>query len=174
MARGHYGPERILQFSIELKAAHKTVRRGSDLTVGARLTGFTATKANLWIRYSGTSDWRPGSMLPEPGGAAFGFQFLANLRTSADYYVEAEGIRSQVARLKVIDLPGVRNITVTYSPETKEGPASSNGDIIAPSGTVASLAIETDRPMNGGELVLEEADPIDLSLDARTIRLQPA
>jgi hypothetical protein len=48
---------------------------------------------------------------------------------------------------------------VTYSPPTQE---PTSGDVIAPAGTVARIEIETDRPMNGGELVLEEGDPIGL------------
>jgi hypothetical protein len=38
-----------------------------------------------------------------------------------------------------------------------------DGDIIAPAGAVANVEVQTDRPLSGGQLVFEEADPIPLA-----------
>jgi len=146
-------------FSIAVKADRRTVRRGGDLVVSAHLTGFNTGKANLWIRDSGAGAWRSNPMLATSESAGFGLQ-LSSVRESVEYYVEADGIRSPVAHVNVVDLPGVRNIRVSYPHDpSREGTA---GDIVAPAGTIANIEIETDRPMTGGQFILEEDNPIAL------------
>lgn len=146
-------------FRVEVQAGRKTVRRGSDLAVTARLTGFTARRADLWVRYAGAAKWSALPALAESEGAEFRFE-LARLPGNTEFFVEAGGVRSPVAKVKVVDLPRVKSIAVTYSPPSQ---APTSGDVIASAGTVARIEIETDRPMNGGELVLEEGDAIGLA-----------
>jgi hypothetical protein len=142
-------------FRIEVQPGRRTVLRGSVI---ARLGGFTARRADLWVRYAGAAKWSPQPALFESEGAEFRFE-LGRLPGNAEFYVEAGGVRSPVAKVNVVDLPRVKSIAVTY-PASAQEPTS--GDVIAPAGTVARIEIETDRPMNGGELVLEEGDAISL------------
>ncbi len=146
-------------FSVEIKSARKTIRRGADLLVTARPVGFHANSVELWIRYQGSQVWRRSPMQAEPPDSGFAHE-LEHLMASAEYYAEADGVKSSVSRVNVVDLPVVKNIRVVYPNESSAN--ESDGDIVAPAGTVARLNIETDRPMNGGQLVLELEDPIYL------------
>lgn len=152
-------------YSVTVDPGSKTVRRRSDLPVTAHLTGYTATKASLWARYASSGKWEEAPMQVENGGAGFGFTFVG-LAEDVDYYVEAGGIRSSSFKLHTVDLPGVKNIAVTYNypswsgmPPNTENPG---GDLRAVEGTVAHLEIETDRPMSGGQIVFEEGSPVKL------------
>ncbi len=104
------------------------------------------------------------------GGAGFGFTFIG-LPEDVEYYVEAGGIKSSSFKLHTVDLPGVKNIAVTYNypswsgiPSNTENPG---GDLRAVEGTTAHLDIETDRPLSDGQIVFEEGNP--LKLDATKV-----
>ena len=153
-------------YSVTVDPGSKTVRRRSDLPVTAHLMGFTASKASLWARYASSGKWEEAPMMAENGGSGFGFTFVG-LPEDVDYYVEAGGIKSSSFKLHTVDLPGVKNIRVTYNYPSWSGMASNTedpgGDLRAVEGTVARLEIETDRPMTDGQIVFEEGDPLKLN-----------
>jgi hypothetical protein len=153
-------------YDIEVQPGDKIVRRRTDQTVTARLKGFQAQRARLFAKYRGASKWEQALMLPEPSGAAHEFVFAA-LPESVEYYVEAGGVRSKTYTLTVKDLPAVKRLRVTYQfpswlalPAAVEDPG---GDLRAVAGTVAELAIEFDRPLERGVIVLEDGRRIDLA-----------
>ncbi|HXE64719.1 MAG TPA: hypothetical protein VN519_14340 [Bryobacteraceae bacterium] len=152
-------------FRVDLKAARNTVRRGGEWTVQARVSGFAATQATLRVRNAGDREWQSIPLLPEGQDAVFAIQ-LPTVARSMEYYAESNGVRSPVSRLKVVDLPNVTGIRVILSGNSAPAPAA-DGDIIAPAGAIANIEVETDRPLNGGQLVFEEADPIALTPNAR-------
>ncbi len=156
------GPERAAiapYYAIVVSPGHATLRRHADQLVTARLVGFQAAEAKLAARYQGTSKWEEAVMRPEPSGA--GFQLLlAGVAESLDYYVAAGRLRSPTYTLRVVDLPSIRNIRVTYRypawtglPEATEDPG---GDLRAVQGTEAEITVETDQPLENGALVLDE------------------
>jgi hypothetical protein len=147
-------------FSIEAASSQKTVRRGGNVIVTARLSGFKANRANLWMRKSGASVWTSAAMLTRDSDSEFALQ-LNELPKDIDYYVESEGIRSPVSHLNVIDLPAVTHIGVTYP--TGIAGLTTDGDIVAPAGALARVQIETDRPMPAAQLTLDEGDPVNLA-----------
>jgi hypothetical protein len=144
------------EFAIELTPVRKTVLRGSAVTVSGRLTGFKSNETDLLVRYSGTATWKTVSMLPGSDSSEFVFEF-PRMSVGAEFYAEAEGIRSGISTIKTIDLPRVQHIEASY------GETRTDGDIVAPSGTLAKLKIETDRPVKAGELVVEPGNSVDLA-----------
>lgn len=155
-------------FRVELKPAGKTVLRGSAVSLSAHLSGFAAKEANLFVRYSKSAIWKQISLPSGPDETTFVFE-LESLPDNAEFYAESEGIRSSVSLIKTVELPRVQRITVSYvgrvetpSQSPQEG-AKTNGDIIAPAGTRATLNIETDRPLATGELIIEPGDSVDLA-----------
>jgi hypothetical protein len=157
------------EFAIDLQRVRKTVMRASAVTVSAHLNNFTARKADLFVRYASSKEWKAMPMLQGPDNSEFVFEF-PHLSEGAEFYVKAEGIRSSNSSVSVADIPRVRHIAVSYfypSGKPVQAPARSagshGGDIIAPIGTVAKLDIETDRPMIPGELSLDPGDSVVLA-----------
>src|SRR5580704_17063262 len=164
-------------YSVSVDPGSKTVRRRSDLPVKARLTGYTASKASLWARYASSGKWEEAPMQVENGGSGFAFTFVG-LPEDVEYYVEAGGIKSSPFKLHTVDLPGVKNISVTYNypswsgiPSNTENPG---GDLRAVEGTVAHLEIETDHPLSDGQIVFEEGSPLKLDATKVDTSLPPA
>ena len=161
--------------SISVTPGDQLVRRGSNLLVRADTSGYQPSEASLFVKI-GTSDWQEVSMSPLPesleGGRSFEFT-LFSVREPLIYYISAMGIRSSNHSVEVIDLPGVKNLKVTYTypewtglePETLE----QGGDIDALPGTSVVLEVTTDNPLPAGELVLNgETMTMDISGETGT------
>lgn len=159
--RGGVGPF----YNLLLSPGDRTVRRGSDQLVTARLVGFQTPQVRLFARYRSVSKWEEVSMHPQPGGPDFGFLF-AGIPDTVDYYAEAGRVRSRQHTLTVVDLPSVKRIRVTYRfPKwtgLKDAVEDPGGDLRAVEGTEAEIALETDRPLNRGALVMDDSSQVPL------------
>ena len=152
-------------YNILVQPGDRTVRRGSDQIINAQLVRLPESDVRLFARYGSASKWEEAGMQPEPNGN--GFQFMiAGIPESADYYVEADGIKSSPHKLTVIDLPAVKHLRVTYRYPAwtgmKDKTEDPGGDLRAVEGTSAEIAIQTDRPMPNGILVLDDDSQIAL------------
>ena len=156
--------------SITVTPGDELVRRGASLHVEAAASGFQPGEASLYVLME-SGEWQEVSMNPAPdsdsGERSFDFT-LFSVRESMSYYVKAMGIRSPTHTVDVVDLPGIKNLEVTYEypewtglePQTLE----QGGDIDALPGTGIRLAVTTDTPLPAGELVLNgETLSMDIS-----------
>ena len=100
-------------YAVKVEPGNKTIRKRSDQLITATLMGFQAPKVRFFAKYASASAWEKAEMTAQAGGS--GYQFLiAGVPETLEYYVEAGGVRSQTYKLNVVDLPGVKNIRVTY------------------------------------------------------------
>jgi hypothetical protein len=152
-------------YDISVSPGDRTVRRKSDQVVTALLQGFEASKVRLFAQYRGTSKWEPLDMLPSPGANTYEFLF-SGLPNDVEYYVEAGAVTSKHYTLRVIDLPAIKKIKVTYHYPSWTGMKDSvedpGGDLRAVEGTEAEVAIQTDRPLAKGVLMLGDDRQIEL------------
>ena len=144
-------------YDIAVTPGDHTVRRNADQLVTAQLLGFDSPKVRLFAQYRGTSKWEQVDMLPTPGASTYEFLF-SSLADNVEYYVEAGAVDSKHYNLRVVDLPVVKKIRVTYHFPSwtgmKDATEDPGGDLRAVQGTDAEVAILTDRPLNKGILVL--------------------
>lgn len=153
-------------YDIRVSPGDASVRRNADELVTAQPIGLQTDKMRLYARYESASKWEQVAMQPQPGGS--GFQFLfAGLPEAVEYYVEAGPIRSRHFKIRVVDLPAVKQIRVTYRYPSWTGLRGTldehGGDLHAVEGTVANLEVLTDRPLRNGELVLDDGQQIQLT-----------
>src|SRR5580700_574401 len=152
-------------YDIMVDPGNKLVRRKADQIVTATLTGFQAPQVRLFARYKSASKWEEAAMVPRSSGTAYEFLFAA-LPEPVEYYVEAAGVKSKTYKLDVADLPGIKNIKVTYHFPSwlglKDAVEDPGGDLRAVAGTVAELTVETDRPLKNGEILMDDGSHIAL------------
>src|ERR1700755_1581955 len=147
-------------YAISVTPGDATVRRNSDQLITAHITGMQPEKAELFAHYQSASGWEPVAMqaVPHSGtGATFQFVF-AGLPENVEYYVKAGPLVSTHYRVRVADLPSVKDIHVIYyypswtglKPVTQEH----SGDLRAIEGTDAEVELRMDRPLRDGQLAM--------------------
>ena len=162
---GHAAP----LYTIAVTPGNVTVRRNSDQLITAHVTHLRPGKARLFARYQSSNVWEPATMQAEPdsgGGATYQFVF-AGLPENVEYYVTAGPLVSSRFRVRVVDLPSVKDISVTYhypawtgiKPATQEN----SGDLRAIEGTDAAIEVKMDRPLKDGQLRLDDGQAILLT-----------
>ncbi|HVO97069.1 MAG TPA: hypothetical protein VMT15_03340 [Bryobacteraceae bacterium] len=153
-------------YDILVEPGNKLVRRKADQMITATLKGFQAPEVHLYARYKSATKWEEAAMLPRTNGTAYEFLFAA-LPEPVEYYVEAAGVKSKLFKLDVADLPGIKNIKVTYHFPSwlnlKDVVEDPGGDLRAVAGTVAELTVETDRPLTTGEILMDDGTKIALA-----------
>jgi hypothetical protein len=162
------GPKRnaVPLYDIRVTPGDAAVRRNSDQLVTAQVIGLETNKVSLYARYQSTSKWEPVAMQPLEGGQ--GFQFLfAGLPESVEYYVAAGPVSSKHFNFRVVDLPAVKQIQVTYRYPKWTGlqqvSEEHGGDLRALEGTDAELTVLMDAPLKDGVLVMDNAQPLHLT-----------
>jgi len=162
---GHAAP----LYTIAVTPGNLTVRRHSDQLITARVTHLRPGKARLFARYQSSNVWEPATMQAEPdsgGGATYQFVF-AGLPENVEYYVAAGPLVSSRFRVRVVDLPSVQDIRVTYRYPAwtgiKAATEENSGDLRAIEGTVAAIEVKMDRPLKAGQLKLDDGQVIPLT-----------
>jgi hypothetical protein len=155
-------------YRIAVAPGDVSVRRNSDQLITAHVTGMNPGKAKLFAHYESAKGWEPVSMQAGPdsgGGVTYQFVF-AGLPENVEYYVTAGPLVSSHYKVRVIDLPSVKQITVTYHypPWTGMKPVTEqSGDLRAIEGTDAAIEVQMDRPLKSGELALDGGQTIRLT-----------
>ncbi len=153
-------------YEVIVQPGDAAVRRKGDQLISAQLVGLTASKVYLYAKFQSASRWEKVEMQPQTSGVGFEF-LLAGLPENVEYYVEANGVRSQHYNLRVIDLPNVKRIKVTYHFPSwsglKDEVDENAGDLRGVQGTEAVLDITTDRPLANGRIVLDNSTELPLT-----------
>jgi hypothetical protein len=156
-------------YAISVNPGNVTVRRNSDQLITAHVTRLRPGKAQLFARYQSSHAWEPAAMqaaADSGGGATYQFVF-AGLPENVEYYVTAGPLVSSHYKVRVVDLPSVKDIRVTYhypawtgmKPTTEEN----SGDLRAIEGTDAAIEVRMDRPLKDGQLTLDNGQVIPLT-----------
>ena len=159
-------------YALAVTPGNATVRRNSDELITARVTGMAPSHAQLFAHYQSATGWEPVAMQATPdsgSGATYQFVF-AGLPENVEYYVAAGPLVSPHYKVRVVDLPAVKEIRVTYhypqwtgmKPVTEEH----SGDLRAIEGTDATVEVEMDRPLKDGRLLLDDGQTIQLAAGA--------
>jgi hypothetical protein len=151
---------------VRVSPGDATVRRRTDQLITAQVPGILTPQVLLYARYQSASSWEQVAMQPRSGDSLYQF-VLTGVPENVEYYVEAGPRRSRHFNLRVVDLPSVKQIKVTYHFPSwtgmKDAVEESGGDLRALEGTRAELEVMTDRPLKDGLLVLDGGKQITLS-----------
>ncbi len=152
-------------YAIGVQPGDTTIALGGDQLVTANLQGFRASQAQLLVRSADSTTFTPLAMHVEADTGRFTLRLLA-VRKPLEYAVVANGVKSRVYRLRVADLPFVKQLTLEYRYPAYTGLAprkvDEGGDIAAPKGTLVTVHVTPTRATAGGRLVLDGGDTLKL------------
>jgi hypothetical protein len=145
-------------YEVRVTPGNAAVRRNSDELVTAQVIGLATEKVSLFARYASASKWEQVAMQPQTDGA--GYQFLfAGLPENVEYYVQAGAAASKHFKFRVVDLPQVKAMQVTYHYPKWTGMQTVSeeqaGDLRALEGTEAELTVTMTAPLKDGMLALD-------------------
>ena len=160
-------------YDLRVTPGDVAVRRHGDQLITAQVIGLKPAKVQLFARYQSAANatqqekWEPVTMQPGTHADAGNFQFLfAGLPEDVDYYVQAGPLKSAKFKVRVVDLPSVKQVKVTYHYPKWTGMAQASeehGDLRAMEGTNAELTVQMDKPLRNGQLTLDDGKQIQLS-----------
>jgi len=156
-------------YAIQVQPGSVDVARGADQLVTAELSGFASEDTEISMKLEnaegGEGEWKRWPMTYDEAEGRFAFMMF-DLESSTEYFVEANGVRSELFRIAVSDLPYVRQIDLEYlfpeytglSPQKVED----GGDVAALRGTKVKLLVHPTVQVPGGSLRVEGRDPVPL------------
>jgi hypothetical protein len=156
-------------YAIQVQPGTVDVARGADQLVTAVLSGFESEEIEIAMKpesEDGEGEWKRWPMNYEEVEGRYAFMIF-DLESTTEYFVEANGVRSELFRISVSDLPYVRQIDLEYrfpeytglSPQMVED----GGDIAALRGTEVKVVVHPTVQVPGGSLRVEGAEPVALS-----------
>ena len=159
------GPKAVPLYDIRVTPGDVAVRRNSDQMVTARSSASSRKRCSLFARYKSAraagSRWRCSR---RPRWSNFQFLF-AGLPENVEYYVQAGPLASRHFKFRVVDLPSVKQMRVTYHYPKWTGmqqvTEEHGGDLRAIEGTDAELTVPMDRPLRNGQLTLDDGKADD-------------
>lgn len=155
-------------YRIEVKPGDASVPKGSDQTISATLLGFTSEDVALMARRTADGQFESIPLVRNDDGTFEGMVF--DIAAPLEYYVEAEGVRSPVYTLKVVDLPYVQRLDLEYRFPAYTGlepqQIEDGGDIAVLRGTEVRLRITPTMRTAGGRIALHEKESVPLQLEA--------
>src|SRR5204863_4683937 len=152
--------------SIRVKPGTARVPRSSDQEVLATLVNFDAPMVSIYWRSAGAkADWQGQAM--EPAKAKTDYRHsIFNIQDSIEYFVESGGVRSEVYKLTVVDLPFVKQLDITLNfPGFSHLPSKTTedgGDIAALKGTVATVTARLSGKVRAARIVLADGKKIEM------------
>jgi hypothetical protein len=156
-------------YRIQVTPGHATIARGADQTITATLDGFSSEQAELVLRKAADAPFERVPLVRSDEGGAFE-TMIFDVAAPIDYFVEANGVRSPVFRLNVVDLPYVQKLELEYHFPAYTGLAPQKvevgGDIAVLRGTEVRLRATPTIASPQGQLVLDDARKVALAREA--------
>ena len=161
-------------YEIAVSPGDIAVGERADLEIQASLVGFESGDVRLSARYENHSQWETTRMVASLDSAAFNFIFF-DIRERIEYYVEADGIVSDVFTIDVSALPRVENLRARLDFPDYTGMADSSYEVDGPvralEGTSVSLEVRTNQPVREGLVRFNDSEDIVLtSLDSNRLQ----
>ncbi len=160
-------------YAIQVEPGNVDVARGADQLVTAALSGFDSEDIEIAMKLEpregddgGAGVWKRWPMSYDEVEGRYAYMMF-DLESTTEYFVEANGVRSELFRIGVSDLPYVRQIDLEYvfpeytglSPQRVED----GGDIAALRGTKVKVIVHPTVQVPGGALHVEGAEPMPLA-----------
>ena len=162
-------------FRLSVAPGDVTLVDGQDLPVAATARGFSPAAVELWVRAAGAERWQRLPMTAVEGHGRFE-TLLFDIDSAREYFVRSGPIESSRHRIEVMPRPRVQRIDLRYQFPAATGRAplrvTDAGPIRAVRGTRVEIRAYPDRPVPAGELVLDGALRLPMTVDADALRVE--
>lgn len=150
-------------FTIHVSTMADTVLRGANVAIDVTIKGTLPNEATLFIKDVGADQFVPMPISFDTGSVSR-YQ-LPGINGSIEFYAESawneEGVRSDTARIVVLDKPLIRGIIGKVIPPayTRQPVADFTeraADVTAITGSTISLAVTASKTLNSARIILRQ------------------
>jgi hypothetical protein len=159
--------EAAAPYRIEVTPGYRTIPRGADQPITAKLIGFQADQAVLMIRKSATAAFERVPLVRTEDtyeGTLF------DVAAPVEYFVEAVGVRSPLYTLKVADMPYVQTLELEYRFPAYTGlqprKIEDGGDIAVLRGTEIRVRAVPTMTAAGGAIVVDDTAQVPMAVQS--------
>jgi hypothetical protein len=154
-------------YSVVIEPGHATLAKGADQVISAHLVGFDSDDVELVVQSGAGGDWERWPMTSDSSEDRAAFLFmLLDVTARTEYFVEASGVRSELYRLDVVEVPYVERIDLEYEFPSYSGLTTrlveDGGDVAALYGTRVSVHVTPTVAVPVGQLVIDGEEPLAL------------
>ncbi len=157
--------EAAAPYKIEVKPGNASVPKGADESITATLLGFDSEDVVVHAKRTPDGKFEALPLVHNDAGVYEGILF--DVSGPLEYYVEAEGVKSPVYTLKVVDLPYVQRLDLEYHFPSYTGlepeKVEDGGDIATLRGTEVRMKITPTMKTPGGRLVVNDKESVALT-----------
>lgn len=155
-------------YAIGVEPGDVTIPKGADQLVRAQLSGFRSTDVTVFVTPAGGD--APQRLPLVPGAESGAFEgMLFDVGSNAEYYVEADGVRSPTFAITVVELPAVDGLELEYVYPAYTGMAPQKvemgGDVAALRGTEVRVRIVPTMAAPAGDLQIDPGTPATLAVE---------
>ncbi|PYR75251.1 MAG: hypothetical protein DMF87_20890, partial [Acidobacteria bacterium] len=161
--------EAAAPYKVSVTPGDASVPKGADQTINAKPSGFSAQNAVIMLRRDPTSKtYEKLPLVLNDKGTFEGIIF--GIKSSTEYFVDADGVRSGVYTLKVVDVPYVDKLALEYKFPAYTGldpeKIEDGGDIAVLRGTEVKVTITPTMKTKGGRIALNDKNAVPLNVEA--------
>jgi hypothetical protein len=160
---------------IQVRPGSARVPKGSDQQIVATLVNFDAEEVTFFERPAGSEapevQWVGRAMEEAKNKNEYQY-FIFNIQESTEYFIEANGIKSQVFKLDVADLPYVKRIDLLLNFPAYTRLAAKTiedgDDIAALKGTVVQITARLTGKARAARIVLRDGRKVEMRPEGET------
>lgn len=153
---------------IDVKPGTVRVSKGSDQKITASLINATAEEISIYTRRVNGKEnqWTGVKMEPTRKSGEYQF-FIFNIQEETEYFVAAPGLRTEVFKLTVADLPYVKQLDQTqYAPSYTGLPPKTiedAPDIAVLSGTTIKITAKLTGKAQSARIILSQGSKVEMT-----------
>ncbi|MBM3771491.1 MAG: DUF4175 domain-containing protein [Acidimicrobiia bacterium] len=153
-------------YKIAVTPGNAKIPRGTDQQITATLEGFSAADASVMMRTESGGQFERVPLNANADKTTFE-GVLFQIQRPTEYYIDANGVRSPVFSLEVMDLPTVDRLVLEYKFPAYTGldprVVDPGGDIAALQGTEVRVKVSPTMATPSGLILLNETDSAALT-----------
>jgi hypothetical protein len=156
-----------VRFQIVVTPGNGEVTRGADFNIIIKIRGDSPVNVNLFSRNDEQTDY---SVIKLTADSLDQYVYeIKSVRTSFNYFVQADEIKSEIFRIDVIDRPIIKTITFRITPPAYSRIPSyeqkDNGNVVSLIGSRIDISLTSTKNLNSATIVFDDTTQTELKVE---------
>lgn len=146
------------KFYFEIYPGNKEITKGDNVLITIKTIGINPNEIFIATKYEDETDFINKKVLSDSSGT-FHYEFTS-VKNSFEYYAFAEGIKSDIYKISVLNRPVIKKLEVIIIPPAYSKISTTtqldNGNINALKGSKVKLSIKSSHPLKNAMIVFDD------------------